>query len=74
MTAESVPGEKLTAKFLDDGTGIKISGDVGQGSVKLRFEWDDDPDRSGQSVGKLFVAGKTFKQKKEKGSVEKTIL
>ena len=73
MTAESVPGEELTAKFLDDGTGIKISGDVGQGSVKLRFEWDDDPDRSGLAVGELHVAGKTFKQKKEKGSLEKTI-
>ena len=73
MTAESVPGEELTAKFLDDGTGIKISGDVGQGSVKLRFEWDDDPDRSGLAVGQLFVGGKTFKQKKEKGSLTKTI-
>tara|TARA_B100001059_G_scaffold236334_1_gene286270 strand:- start:12445 stop:18009 length:5565 start_codon:yes stop_codon:yes gene_type:complete len=72
MTAESVLNE-LDAKFLNDGSGLKVTGDVGEGAVKLRFEWDDDPDKKGLAVGELFVAGKTFKQLKEKGSVTKTV-
>lgn len=76
LTSKNVPGEKLTAKFLADGSGIQVSGkgNGGQGSIKLRFEWDDNVKTSGQSVGQLFVAGKTFSQgKKEKGSTTKTI-
>ena len=76
LTSKNVPGEKLTAKFLADGSGIKVSGkgNGGQGSIKLRFEWDDNVKTSGQSVGQLFVAGKTFSQgNKEKGSTTKTI-
>lgn len=76
LTSKNVPGDKLTAKILSDGSGIQISGEGngGQGSVKLRFEWDDNPKTSGQAVGQLHVAGKTFSQgNKEKGIVEKTI-
>ena len=76
LTSKNVPGDKLTAKFLADGSGIQVSGkgNGGQGSVKLRFEWDDNPKTSGQSVGQLHVAGKTFSQGgKEKGSTTKTI-
>ena len=76
LTSENVPGDKLTAKFLSDGSGIQVSGkgNGGSGSIKLRFEWDDNVKTSGQSVGKLTVAGKTFSQgKKEKGSITKTV-
>ena len=74
MVSESVVGEELTAEFLADGSGLKVSGDVGQGSIKLRFTWDDNVKTSGQAVGELTVAGKTFSQgKKEKGSLDKTI-
>ena len=76
LTSENVPGDKLTAKFLADGSGIKVSGkgNGGQGSIKLRFEWDDNVKTSGQSVGQLFVAGKKFSQgNKEKGITTKTI-
>ena len=65
----------MTAKFLSDGTGIEVSGegDGGEGSIGFKFEWDDNPKKSGLAVGQLHVAGKTFKQKKEKGSITKTI-
>ena len=76
LTSKNVPGDKLSAKFLSDGSGIQVSGEAngGAGSIKLRFEWDDNPKTSGQAVGQLHVAGKTFSQgKKEKGSTTKTI-
>ena len=71
LTSENVPGDKLTAKFLSDGSGIQVSGkgNGGSGSIKLRFEWDDNVKTSGQSVGKLTVAGKTFSQGKKKRAV-----
>ena len=74
MVSENVVGEELTAEFLADGSGLKVSGSAGQGSIKLRFSWDDNVRTSGQSVGQVTIAGKTFSQgSKEKGSLEKTI-
>lgn len=77
MISENVVGDDLKAKFLADGSGIEVSGEKKQGnqaSIKLRFEWDDNPNTSGQAVGELTIAGKTFRQgNKEKGSIEKTI-
>ena len=66
----------MTAKFLSDGSGIQVSGEGngGQGSIKLRFEWDDNVKILVKQLENSSVAGKTFSQgNKEKGSITKTI-
>jgi hypothetical protein len=76
FTSENIPGKPLSAKFSSDGSGIEVSGeDSGNDAiVKVRFEWDDNPKTSGQSVGTLYVNGTEFSQgSKEEGSIEKTL-
>ena len=76
FTSENIPGKPLSVKFSSDGSGIEVSGENSGDNavVKVRFEWDDNPKTSGQSVGTLYINGTEFSQgSKEKGSVEKTL-
>ena len=74
LTIESTsPG--VTAKFNGDGTQMIVKG---RGDVSLKFEWDDNPNAKGLSVGTLKVGNGekvswTTKQKGTKGSDRKTI-
>ena len=64
----SSPG--VSAKFSDDGKKLLTKGN---GDVTIRLKWDDNPKTGGVAVRKIKVAGKTWKQKGEKGEQTETI-
>ena len=61
----------VTAKFENDGRSLKVKGN---GEVRLKFDYDDDPSGGGgYAVKFLKVGGAHFKQIGEKGSDTQTI-
>ena len=64
----SSPG--VDAKFSSDGTKLLAKGN---GNITIRLKWDDNPRTKGQSVGRLTLGGKTWKQNGEKGEHIQTI-
>lgn len=65
-------GSQLQASFKSDGTGISVTGS-GTATITLDFEWDDQVNVSGRSVGSLTIAGQTFTQtSSSKGSITRS--
>ena len=64
----SSPG--VSAKFSDNGRELKVKG---SGDVTIRLSWDDNPRTAGVAVKSIKVAGKTWRQKGEKGNQTETI-
>ena len=64
------PGIK--AKFNNDGSKLIVSGKE-EGTVTLKFSYDDDPKTKGTAVKEIKVGGKTWKASGEKGSKTLTI-
>ena len=46
---------------------------TGDGTVTLEFEWDDDTNTNGKSVGELYIDGQTIDQSGDEGEEEITI-
>ena len=46
---------------------------TGNGTVTLEFEWDDDVNSNGQSVGQLTIDGQTYNQSGDEGDLTITI-
>jgi hypothetical protein len=57
------------ATFTSDGRGI-----IGSGSIRLRLEWDDDPDAAGRSLQNITINGITWSvTSSERGDQTETI-
>ena len=65
-------GPNMDAKFSGDGKELIV---IGEGSVTLRFKYDDNPRSSGEAVRSITIKGKTWRKKnREKGKETHTIV
>jgi len=59
-----------TAQFSNDGRSLVCTGSV---AVRIRFEWDDDPNNSGVALDSFEIGGKVWRRRREEGEKIQTV-